>query len=132
MSSTPPPTIRFDSPDLFQALQQMSADELDRLDFGVIHFDNEGIVQRYNRYEQVNTGLRQDSVLGQHVFTRVAQCMNNFLVAERFTEARADDQPLDATIDYVLTWRMKPTPVRLRMLQAAGTPGAYVVLQRIG
>ena len=128
---TPPTLPRFASPDLLQALDGMDGDALDALDFGVIHFDADGIVQRYNHYERAYTGLRLETVLGRHVFTHVAQCMNNFMVAERFAEARAQARALDETIDYVLTWRMKPTPVRLRMLQGARANDAYVVVQRI-
>lgn len=121
----------FAQAELITVLDAMDVAQLDALDFGVIHFDGAYIVRRYNLYEQVNTGLRPERVLGHHVFTDVAQCMNNFMVAEQFEEARNQQLPLDSTIDYVLTWRMKPTPVKLRMLSAPETPGGYILLKRL-
>jgi photoactive yellow protein len=108
----------------------MDAIALDALDFGVIHFDQNCVVRRYNLHEQTQAGLGLDRVLGKHVFTELAQCMNNFMVAEKFVEAKASGHGLDSTIDYVLTWKMKPTPVKLRMLSDPGEPGGYVILQR--
>jgi hypothetical protein len=52
--------------------------------------------------------------------------MNNYLVSQRFQDAEA----LDATIDYVLTFRMKPTPVLLRMLQRTRTARGYLLIKR--
>jgi len=42
----------------------------------------------------------------------VGPCTNNYLVAQRFL----DCDELDEQLDYVFTFRMAPTPVRLRML----------------
>ena len=52
--------------------------------------------------------------------------MNNFMVAQRF----ADEAVLDATLPYVLTLRMRPTPVTLRLLQIPGVARSYVLVQR--
>ncbi len=46
-------------------------------------------------------------------------------VAERMLEA-----PLDVTLPYVLTFRMRPTPVRLRLLRAAEAPRRWVLVAR--
>ncbi len=70
---------------------------------------------RYNRFEQQEAGLTR-AVLGQQVFSQLAQCMNNYLVAQRFQDARRDQTQLDDTIPYILTWRMAPVSVRLRLL----------------
>jgi hypothetical protein len=37
---------------------------------------------------------------------------------------------LDTVIDYVLTLKMKPTPVRLRLLASASTPLRYILVER--
>ena len=58
-------------------------------------------------------------VVGQPLFTVVAPCMNNYLVAQRFEDAAATGTVLDATIDYVLTLRMRPMKVHLRLLASA-------------
>lgn len=86
---------------------------LDALPFGVIGFTADGLVTLYNATESRNAGLSPARVLSRHVFEEVAPCMNNFMVAQRFL----DEATLDAIIPYVLTLRMRPTPVRLRMLR---------------
>ncbi len=81
---------------------------------------------RYNATESRLAGLPADTVLGEAYFQNVAQCMNNYLVAQRFE----DETELDATLDYVLTLRMRPTPVKLRLLKKAAITTAYVLVQR--
>ncbi|MFO1193152.1 MAG: PAS domain-containing protein [Rhodoferax sp.] len=122
--------MNFDQTDLAQQLGALDSAGLDALPFGVIQVDGRMIVRRYNRYEALHTGLRAENVLGRHLFTEIAQCMNNYLVAQRIEDALSAGQALDATIDYVLTWRMRPTPVKLRMLVGAGAQDAYLLLLR--
>lgn len=122
--------MQYDMPELLLTLNQMEAAALDELPFGVIHFSDVFIVERYNRYEQDATGLEPEKVIGSHVFTQVAQCMNNFMVAQRFEDAMAQGVPLDITLPYVLTWKMRPTAVTLRLLWSAASYGGYVIIQR--
>jgi photoactive yellow protein len=117
---TPMPLIAFDSPDLCALLQSMSPAELDALPFGVIGFDALGLVVRYNAYESKAAAFEARAVIGQNVFTELAPCLNNYLVAGRFEEAAEQAQPLDETMPYVLTFRMRPTRVRLRLLSQPG------------
>ena len=56
--------------------------------------------------------------------------MNNFLVAQRFEDALATGDSLDATLDYVLTLRMKPIKVKLRLLAEPGHLMRYVLILR--
>lgn len=128
MITTQPPA--FDEPSLLSTLASLSDAELDSLDFGVIGFDAEGVVRRYNAFESKAAGLSTSRVVGQPLFTVVAPCMNNYLVAQRFEDAAADGSALDDTIDYVLTLRMRPVKVRLRLLAAPGAAHRYVLVQR--
>jgi photoactive yellow protein len=120
----------FDQPDLFPSLAAESAEALDSLDFGVIGFDAETIVQQYNAFESRAAGLSPQRVLGQPLFTLVAPCMNNFMVAQRFEDAAQTGAALDETIDYVLTLRMRPIKVKLRLLAGAAPGLRYVLVQR--
>nr|WP_156373584.1 phosphonate transporter [Pseudorhodoferax sp. Leaf267] len=104
--------------------------DIDRLAFGVIGFDEGGIVRVYNQFESVAAGLLPERVLGFHLFDTIAPCMNNYLVAQRFEDAAAQGEPLDATIDYVLTLRMRPTAVKLRLLAGPPLRYRYVLVQR--
>ncbi len=115
---------------LLSELDHLADADLDALDFGVIAIDAEGVVRRYNAFESRAAGLSSQRVLGQPLFTVVAPCMNNFMVAQRFEDALADGAALDATLDYVLTLRMRPVKVRLRLLAAPAGPLRYVLVQR--
>lgn len=110
--------MEFSSPDLAAQLLKSTPAELDALSFGVVRMDTEGVVQFYNSFESKLSGMSPETVRGKHFFTEIAPCTNNFMVAERF----ASEPALDATIDYVFTYRMAPTKVRLRLLrdEAAG------------
>jgi photoactive yellow protein len=124
-------SISFDHPDALKRLAALGTDELDHLQFGVIGFDIETIVRVYNQFESKTAGLSAHRVLGQAFFTVVAPCMNNFMVAQRFEDAFDTGAVLDATIDYVLTLRMRPVKVRLRLLAAPAAAMRYVLVERL-
>jgi photoactive yellow protein len=123
-------TLTFGQSEVLDRLEALNAAELDALDFGVIGFDAETHVCRYNCVESKMAGLSPPRVLGQPLFTAVAPCMNNFLVAQRFEDAAAEGSALDATIDYVFTLRMRPVKVKLRLLAAPGAALRYVLVHR--
>jgi photoactive yellow protein len=120
----------FDDPGLPKALQTLPVATLDTVSFGVIGFDAEGVVRVYNAPEARWSGLPPGEVIGHPLFTEIAQCMNNYLVAQRFDDAAARGLALDATVDYVLTWRMEPTPVKLRLLSSPESLLRYVLIHR--
>ena len=123
-------TPNFDAPNLAQVLDASSQEQIDQLDFGVIGFDADANVQRYNAFESQAAGLSPQRVLGEPLFTNVAPCLNNFMVAQRFEDVLADGGELDDTIDYVLTLRMRPIKVKLRLLAGADSGIRYVLVQR--
>jgi photoactive yellow protein len=107
-------------------LDSLTPEQLDALEFGVIGFSPECLVERYNNFESKAAGLPVEKVIGADFFLTTAQCMNNFMVAQRFL----DEPALDEIIDYVLTLRMRPTSVRLRLLKGSGTARRYILVQR--
>ncbi len=123
-------TLHFADADLMPALQQSSDADLDALEFGLIGIDATGLVRRYNALESRLAGLSPQRVLGHPLFTVVAPCMNNFMVAQRFEDALTSASPLDVTIDYVLTLRMRPVKVKLRLLAQPGEGMRYVLVLR--
>lgn len=110
---------------LLQWLDGHEIRDTDLLDFGVITIRSDDRVIGYNRYESDRAGIRAERVLGRDLFVDVAPCLNNFMVAERY---RADGD-LDEELDYVFTFRMRPTPVRLRLLAAAGGHRRYLAIR---
>ncbi|REE23180.1 photoactive yellow protein [Paraburkholderia sp. BL27I4N3] len=109
-----------------EELLALDGEHLDALPFGLIGIAPDAIVTLYNATESKNAGLRPESVLGKHFFEEVAPCMNNFMVAQRF----ADEDGLDHVVPYVLTLRMRPTPVRLRLLKAPEYATRFVLIER--
>ena len=120
----------FDTRGLADMLDTFTQDQLDALEFGVIGFDADTLVQRYNALESQSAGLSPQRVIGEPLFTNVAPCLNNFMVAQRFEDAHRAGTVLDDTIDYVLTLRMRPIKVKLRLLASAGSAMRYVLVQR--
>lgn len=125
-----PAHYAFAQPELLPLLTSASPEVLDILEFGLIGFDTEGTVRQYNAFESRAAGLSPQRVLGQSLFTHVAPCMNNFMVAQRFEDAAGAGSALDDTIDYVLTLRMRPVKVKLRLLSDPTQAMRYVLIQR--
>lgn len=122
--------VSFEQADLPVWLAGAAAETLEDVDFGVIGFDAAGMVTVYNSFESREAGLSPQQVLGRHLFNVVAPCMNNFMVAQRFEDAAQSQEPLDAIIDYVLTLRMRPVKVKLRLVATSTMPTRFVLVQR--
>ena len=122
--------IAFDYEPVMAHLIGATDDDLDALEFGVIGFDGAGVVRRYNALESKLAGLSVQRVVGNPLFTVVAPCMNNYLVAQRFDDALDTGSQLDQVIDYVLTLRMRPIKVKLRLLAEPASPMRYLLVRR--
>lgn len=123
--------LTFTQTDLAAHIGMLDETELDALEFGVIGFDAETAVRSYNECESKCAGLTKERILGRPLFTNVAPCMNNFMVAHRFEEALDAGTSLDVTIDYVLTLRMRPVKVKLRLLASPSMALRYVLVHRL-
>lgn len=117
--------LSLDDPSLAD-LDAMSVADLDALPFGVIALDATGRVEACNIPEGRYAGMTPETVIGRHFFTAVAPCMNTALVAGRLEGEAA----LDETMDYVLTFRMRPTRVRLRLLKSPSAEHRYILIER--
>ena len=118
--------MTFDDVPMIEVLGTMGEEALDGLPFGVVGLDSQNTVAFYNKHEERYSGLPRDIVVGRHFFSDVAPCMNNYMVAERLAETE-----LDVTLPYVLTFRMRPTPVRLRLLRGSEAPRRWVLVARV-
>lgn len=107
-------------------LEAFTDDDLDGLSFGVVGISPTGLVERYSSTEARMAGIPRVNVLGMPFFLGVAQCMNNFMVAQRFE----DERELDVELAYVLTFRMRPTPVTLRLLKSPSAATRYLLIRR--
>lgn len=118
----------FSDKNISQSLSKISDDELNTLDFGVTGLDNDCIVTRYNNYLGILSGVSTQKALGFHYFTNVGPCMNNFMVAQKLEDAIDGSVSLDETINYVLSVRMKPTKVKLRLIHDVNLSVNYVLI----
>ncbi len=125
MSDTTTIAIAFSEVSL-TTLDAFTSEQFDVLPFGVVGLSPEGLVEIYNATESKQSGMKAAALIGTDFFLNTAQCMNNFMVAQRLK----DEAELDATLDYVLTFRMRPTPVRLRLLRSASASRRYLLIQR--
>jgi photoactive yellow protein len=122
--------LLFNDAHMCKRMDSIGHEALDDLEFGVIGFDAETVVRLYNSFEARNAGLSPQRVIGYPLFTAVAPCMNNFMVAQRFEDALTTGATLDAIIDYVLTLRMRPIKVKLRLLAEPAMAMRYVLVNR--
>jgi len=119
----------FDDGGLLDALERTSLDGIDAIGFGLIVMDRSGGVIGYNAAESRLSGLSRETVTGRNFFTDVGPCTNNYLIAQRYADCGELDAELDEQLDYVFTYRMAPTPVRLRLLARRGSPRHYLAVR---
>jgi photoactive yellow protein len=120
---------QFADPGLLDALEAVSLDGLDDFGFGLIVMDRSGRVIGYNQAESQLSGLPVPEVTGRNFFVEVGPCTNNYLVAQRYQDQASEQGELDEQLDYVFTYRMAPTPVRLRLLARKGSPRQYLAVE---
>jgi photoactive yellow protein len=133
----------FADPGLLDTLESASLDVIDDFGFGLIVMDRDGRVLGYNQAESKLSGLPADEVIGRNFFVEIGPCTNNYLVAQRYQDSASQDsasqdsasqqtsqdsEELDEQLDYVFTYRMAPTPVRLRLLARPGSPRQYLAV----
>jgi len=116
----------FDDPAMLAWLEAADTPAPDRLPFGAIRIDHDGRVAHYNATESRHAGLSPAKVVGRPFFATVARCTDNAVVAGRY----AAEPELDVIIRFAFTPRMRPTPVRLRLLQSAAFAHRYLLVQR--
>jgi photoactive yellow protein len=120
-----PAAWQFGDPGLLDALDPVPPGGIDDFGFGLIVMDRDGRVTGYNRAESELSGLPVSEVTGRNFFVEVGPCTNNYLIAQRYQ----DSEELDEQLDYVFTYRMAPTPVRLRLLARRGSPRQYLAVR---
>lgn len=91
---------RFGTGDAVNILQK-EPDRLDRLPYGAIQLDRAGVVLKFNRAEEMSTGLLRDEVVGRNFFQDVAPCSRSQPVFKHFQRFLAGDR-VDAVMRYAI------------------------------
>ncbi len=115
----------FSATDLLTSLEIADGPSYDTLPFGVVKMTKDGIIVAYNKTESEIAGVTPGNAIGKHFFTQVAPCTNNFMVAERYASIELDEE-----IDYMFTYIVSPTKVRLRLLKSAKCKHQYLLVQK--
>lgn len=117
--------------ELLSQFPQMTSEQLDAFDFGVVRVDDRGVIQSYNRYESGLANIAPSVAIGKNFFTQVAPCTNNRLIYGKFKDGMATGE-LNALVPYVFTYRMRPTLVQVRMWRDPATKTNWVMVKRTG
>lgn len=112
------------------SLDDLSADALDALPFGVIQVDAAGRITFYNQAESRFSGRAPEAVMGRDFFREVAPCTNLPAFHGRFLEG-VRRGALDAEFGFVFGFD-PPARVRVEM-RGAREPGRYwIVVHQLG
>jgi photoactive yellow protein len=121
--------LDFEAPRLARSLETLSPDAIDRLPFGVIRLDADGIATLYSSQERRLSGYRKP-VVGRRFFSEVAPCMNNPLVSGRIEQAQATGR-LDVIFDYVTALPSGERDVLVQVrIQSASDGGTWICIRR--
>jgi photoactive yellow protein len=108
-------TQTFVPSNILHAIHQLSPAMAEKLPFGVVKVDDNGAVQLYNKYNYTEfADFKGASVIGKNYFTEVAPCSNNFIFSGRFKRGVSMND-LDMVFDYVFTYKLAPTKVRVHL-----------------
>lgn len=118
----------FDDTNMLDRLNRTDARAFDELEFGAIALRRDGLLEHYNALEARWSGLLPTSVIGRNFFSEVAPCTNNAIIGGRLL----NENTLDIELDYVFTYRLIPTKVRLRLLKGPSSPLMYLLVRMRG
>lgn len=97
-------------------LGEMTRQDADACDFGIIQLDDAGVVRLYNRYQERLANITADSCEGKNFFTHVAPCANNGLFFGLFKRGVASGD-LNVLFPYTFTFKLKLTSVRVHLFR---------------
>jgi len=121
-----PSGVDFDAPDLAARIEELSQYELDRLPFGVILIDREGVVQFYSETEARESGYGA-LPLGQNLF-EVSPCMASDDFRGRIERAREQGR-VDIEFGWVGDFADPNRDLRIRV-QSSRAGGYWICVER--
>jgi photoactive yellow protein len=119
----------FESPDLAHVVECMPLEAVDRLPFGVIRLDKDGIVTFYSKREAELSGRGGIPTVGLKFFSEVAPCMDNPGFRGRIEAARAAGT-LDIEFNHLGDFADRSRELCVRA-QSASDGGVWLFHQRV-
>ena len=110
------------------SIDSISDAELDALPYGVIQVDAEGIVLRYNAYEESLSGLVRQKVVGRNFFKQIAPCTDMQEFYGRFREGVAAGE-LHCTFRFHFSFKKNPPDVTITLFYNAPHKITWVLVQ---
>ncbi len=124
MSSLPD----FETRNLAEAIESLTAEEIDQLPFGVIGIDADGVVRVFSKTEASQSGYGRRPAQGKVFFTDVAPCMNNPHFKGRIDKARAAGT-LNISFTFVGDFEDSNRELSIRV-QSAKDGGTWIAIKR--
>jgi photoactive yellow protein len=122
------PLPDFDTTKLAEAIETLTADQLDQLPYGVIGLDQAGLVRVFNKAEAQLSGYGARQVHGKFYFADVAPCMDNGYFKGRIDKARAAGA-LDISFTFVGDFSDRNRELTVRV-QSAEDGGIWIATKR--
>jgi len=123
-------SVEFGRDDIVNAVRNMSASEIDRMAFGAVELDSNGVIIRYNAAEGAITGRKPQEVLGKNFFTDVAPCTNTPKFKGEFDQGVRRGM-LDKKFEYTFDYNMRPTKVKVHMKKSLSGNTFWIFVKRI-
>jgi len=118
----------FETKNLAEALEALSAEEIDQLPFGIIGIDPDGVVRVFSKAEAKLSGYGARPALGKDFFTDIAPCMANSHFKGRIDKARAAGA-LSISFTFVGDFEDSDRELSIRV-QSAKDGGTWIAIKR--
>lgn len=118
----------FDQPDLARAVESLPLGEVERLPFGAIRLDDNGVVLFCNATELKQSGSGPRARLGLDFFAQVAPCMDTDDYRGRIERARANGL-LDLEFTHIGDFDDPDRELTVR-IQSASAGGVWIFMRR--
>ena len=109
-------------------LANLSREDADRANYGIVKVDDTGKILMYNHYESQLAGVAPSAAEGKNFFTEIAPCTNNRLFFGKFKKG-IESGSLDSEFNYTFTYKMKPTNVKIHMLHDSSSKTNWVFVK---
>jgi photoactive yellow protein len=113
--------------EVLEAADTMSAEDLDKLAYGMIQLDATGRILNYNALESKLASLRKEDAIGKQFFTEIAPCTRVQEFYGRFKEGVIRES-LDTSFRFHFAFKQNPRDVTVRLLYSRRTRTVWVMI----
>jgi photoactive yellow protein len=113
--------------EVLEAADTMSAEDLDKLAYGMIQLDATGRILNYNAIESKLASLRKEDAIGKQFFTEIAPCTRVQEFYGRFKEGVIRES-LDTSFRFHFAFKQNPRDVTVRLLYSRRTRTVWVLV----